>query len=170
MESKLLIGGRNIMDHTNEQQKMLELKRQEIAEQVGLGLWVPGGAGPGDHISGAQGLKPSWTQDPCTSAENLTHTTLDPMGPPAQGLPLARVLLAGGREKGVAQHDVSFHSAPCSNSRAFQKGASSLPTVRLCSKSSRTTIGWSDQSTVIYMGSGWGSREASVRDVYLYMC
>ncbi|XP_043365939.1 kinesin-like protein KIF3C isoform X2 [Dermochelys coriacea] len=33
MESKLLIGGRNIMDHTNEQQKMLELKRQEIAEQ-----------------------------------------------------------------------------------------------------------------------------------------
>lgn len=37
MESKLLIGGRNIMDHTNEQQKMLELKRQEIAEQVGLG-------------------------------------------------------------------------------------------------------------------------------------
>lgn len=25
------------MDHTNEQQKMLELKRQEIAEQVGLG-------------------------------------------------------------------------------------------------------------------------------------
>lgn len=34
MESKLLIGGRNIMDHTNEQQKMLELKRQEIAEQV----------------------------------------------------------------------------------------------------------------------------------------
>lgn len=44
MESKLLIGGRNIMDHTNEQQKMLELKRQEIAEQVGLGLQVPGGA------------------------------------------------------------------------------------------------------------------------------
>lgn len=34
MESKLLIGGRTIMDHTNEQQKMLELKRQEIAEQV----------------------------------------------------------------------------------------------------------------------------------------
>lgn len=34
------------MDHTNEQQKMLELKRQEIAEQVGLGpsgpLWVCG--------------------------------------------------------------------------------------------------------------------------------
>lgn len=29
------------MDHTNEQQKMLELKRQEIAEQVGL--QVPGG-------------------------------------------------------------------------------------------------------------------------------
>lgn len=33
MESKLLIGGKNIMDHTNEQQKMLELRRQEIAEQ-----------------------------------------------------------------------------------------------------------------------------------------
>ncbi|XP_035278465.1 kinesin-like protein KIF3C isoform X2 [Anguilla anguilla] len=34
MESKLLVGGKNIMDHTNEQQKMLELKRQEIAEQT----------------------------------------------------------------------------------------------------------------------------------------
>lgn len=34
MESKLLVGGKNIMDHTNEQQKMLETKRQEIAEQV----------------------------------------------------------------------------------------------------------------------------------------
>lgn len=34
MESKLLIGGKTIIDHTNEQQKMLELKRQEIAEQV----------------------------------------------------------------------------------------------------------------------------------------
>ena len=34
MESKLLVGGKNIIDHTNEQQKMLELKRQEIAEQV----------------------------------------------------------------------------------------------------------------------------------------
>ncbi|XP_041661207.1 kinesin-like protein KIF3C isoform X2 [Cheilinus undulatus] len=33
MESKLLVGGKNIMDHTNEQQKMLEMKRQEIAEQ-----------------------------------------------------------------------------------------------------------------------------------------
>ncbi|XP_052475759.1 kinesin-like protein KIF3B [Carassius gibelio] len=33
MESKLLVGGKNIIDHTNEQQKMLELKRQEIAEQ-----------------------------------------------------------------------------------------------------------------------------------------
>ncbi|XP_072000089.1 kinesin-like protein KIF3C isoform X2 [Engystomops pustulosus] len=33
MESKLLIGGKTIMDHTNEQQKMLEIKRQEIAEQ-----------------------------------------------------------------------------------------------------------------------------------------
>ncbi|XP_071225391.1 kinesin-like protein KIF3C isoform X2 [Salvelinus alpinus] len=33
MESKLLVGGRNIMDHTNEQQKTLEIRRQEIAEQ-----------------------------------------------------------------------------------------------------------------------------------------
>ncbi|NP_001093615.1 kinesin-like protein KIF3B [Danio rerio] len=33
MESKLLVGGKNIVDHTNEQQKVLELKRQEIAEQ-----------------------------------------------------------------------------------------------------------------------------------------
>lgn len=34
MESKLLVGGKNIVDHTNEQQKMLEQKRHEIAEQV----------------------------------------------------------------------------------------------------------------------------------------
>ncbi|XP_039981326.1 kinesin-like protein KIF3C isoform X1 [Xiphias gladius] len=34
MESKLLVGGKNIIDHTNEQQKMLEMKRQEIAEQT----------------------------------------------------------------------------------------------------------------------------------------
>ncbi|XP_036387626.1 kinesin-like protein KIF3B [Megalops cyprinoides] len=33
MESKLLVGGRNIVDHTNEQQKILEQKQQEIAEQ-----------------------------------------------------------------------------------------------------------------------------------------
>ncbi|XP_042157086.1 kinesin-like protein KIF3C isoform X2 [Oncorhynchus tshawytscha] len=33
MESKLLVGGKNIMDHTNEQQKTLEIRRQEIAEQ-----------------------------------------------------------------------------------------------------------------------------------------
>ncbi|XP_048096228.1 kinesin-like protein KIF3B [Alosa alosa] len=33
MESKLLVGGKNIVDHTNEQQKILELKRKEIAEQ-----------------------------------------------------------------------------------------------------------------------------------------
>ncbi|XP_037101532.1 kinesin-like protein KIF3B [Syngnathus acus] len=33
MESKLLVGGKNIVDHTNEQQRMLELKRQEIDEQ-----------------------------------------------------------------------------------------------------------------------------------------
>lgn len=36
MESKLLVGGKNIVDHTNEQQKILEQKRQEIAEQVTL--------------------------------------------------------------------------------------------------------------------------------------
>ncbi|XP_030261544.1 kinesin-like protein KIF3C isoform X1 [Sparus aurata] len=34
MESKLLVGGKNIIDHTNEQQKMLEMKRQEIADQT----------------------------------------------------------------------------------------------------------------------------------------
>lgn len=34
LESKLLVGGKNIVDHTNEQQKMLEIKRQEIAEQM----------------------------------------------------------------------------------------------------------------------------------------
>ncbi|XP_034436266.1 kinesin-like protein KIF3C isoform X2 [Hippoglossus hippoglossus] len=34
MESKLLVGGKNIMDHTNEQQKMLEMKQQEIADQT----------------------------------------------------------------------------------------------------------------------------------------
>ncbi|GAB5569298.1 kinesin-like protein KIF3B [Prionailurus iriomotensis] len=34
MESKLLVGGKNIVDHTNEQQKILEQKRQEIAEQI----------------------------------------------------------------------------------------------------------------------------------------
>ncbi|KAM9704170.1 kinesin-like protein KIF3C [Menidia menidia] len=34
MESKLLVGGKNIIDHTNEQQKILEMKRQEIAEQT----------------------------------------------------------------------------------------------------------------------------------------
>ncbi|XP_054474501.1 kinesin-like protein KIF3C [Anoplopoma fimbria] len=34
MESKLLVGGKNIIDHTNEQQKMLEVKRHEIAEQT----------------------------------------------------------------------------------------------------------------------------------------
>ncbi|XP_040919746.1 kinesin-like protein KIF3B [Toxotes jaculatrix] len=33
MESKLLVGGKNIVDHTNEQQRMLEQRRHEIAEQ-----------------------------------------------------------------------------------------------------------------------------------------
>ncbi|XP_061700068.1 kinesin-like protein KIF3B [Syngnathoides biaculeatus] len=34
MESKLLEGGKTITDHTNEQQKLLERKRLEIAEQI----------------------------------------------------------------------------------------------------------------------------------------
>ncbi|BFZ03932.1 hypothetical protein BsWGS_06970 [Bradybaena similaris] len=33
MESKLLVGGKNIVDHTNEQQRALEQRRREIAEQ-----------------------------------------------------------------------------------------------------------------------------------------
>jgi len=33
MESKLLCGGKNIIDHTNEQQRALEQRRKEIAEQ-----------------------------------------------------------------------------------------------------------------------------------------
>lgn len=40
MESKLLVGGKNIVDHTNEQQKILEQKRQEIAEQVTLSSFM----------------------------------------------------------------------------------------------------------------------------------
>ncbi|XP_076471036.1 kinesin-like protein KIF3B isoform X2 [Babylonia areolata] len=34
MESKLLMGGKNIVDHTNEQQRALEQRRQEILEQA----------------------------------------------------------------------------------------------------------------------------------------
>lgn len=34
MESKLLIGGKTIIDHTNEQQRVLEQRRQQIAEQI----------------------------------------------------------------------------------------------------------------------------------------
>ncbi|AWP16166.1 putative kinesin-like protein KIF3B [Scophthalmus maximus] len=34
MESKLLVGGKTIIDHTNEQQRTLEMRRQEIAEQI----------------------------------------------------------------------------------------------------------------------------------------
>ncbi|CAL1575455.1 unnamed protein product [Knipowitschia caucasica] len=34
MESKLLIGGKTIIDHTNEQQRRLEQRRQQIAEQI----------------------------------------------------------------------------------------------------------------------------------------
>ena len=33
MESKLLCGGKNIVDHTNEQQRALEQRRKEIADQ-----------------------------------------------------------------------------------------------------------------------------------------
>ena len=33
MEGKLLCGGKNIIDHTNEQQKALEQRKREIAEQ-----------------------------------------------------------------------------------------------------------------------------------------
>ena len=33
MESKLLVGGKNIVDHTNEQQKALEQRRKEISDQ-----------------------------------------------------------------------------------------------------------------------------------------
>ena len=33
MESKLLTGGKNIVDHTNEQQRELEQRRREIADQ-----------------------------------------------------------------------------------------------------------------------------------------
>ena len=33
MESKLLCGGKNIIDHTNEQQRALEQRSQEIAER-----------------------------------------------------------------------------------------------------------------------------------------
>lgn len=36
MESKLLCGGKNIVDHTNEQQRALEKRQQEIAEQKRL--------------------------------------------------------------------------------------------------------------------------------------
>ena len=33
MESKLLSGGKNIVDHTKEQDKVLQIKRHELAEQ-----------------------------------------------------------------------------------------------------------------------------------------
>ena len=33
MESKLLSGGDNIVDHTNEQERALERKRQELSDQ-----------------------------------------------------------------------------------------------------------------------------------------
>ncbi len=33
MEGKLLCGGKDIVDHTNEQQRAIEMKRREIAEQ-----------------------------------------------------------------------------------------------------------------------------------------
>lgn len=33
LESKLINGGKNIIDHTNEQQRALELRNQEIADR-----------------------------------------------------------------------------------------------------------------------------------------
>ena len=66
MESKLLIGGRNIMDHTNEQQKMLELKRQEIAEQVGLGFRSLGAHGLKVTTEGHQAKSPHRLRIPGT--------------------------------------------------------------------------------------------------------
>ena len=33
MESKLLCGGKDIVDHTNEQQRVLDQKRREIIEE-----------------------------------------------------------------------------------------------------------------------------------------
>jgi hypothetical protein len=50
MESKLLVGGKNIVDHTNEQQKILEQKRQEIAEQVTLHSCLGGWGGLRDPV------------------------------------------------------------------------------------------------------------------------
>jgi hypothetical protein len=98
MESKLLIGGRNIMDHTNEQQKMLELKRQEIAEQVGLpgfrsswGAWLKVMSG---GWSGA--LRLLWLWDPGHySAEDLRCAIWVPWVYQPRVLPLARALCAG---------------------------------------------------------------------------
>lgn len=39
MESKLLVGGKTIVDHTNEQQRALEQRRREIAEQQ-VGVFI----------------------------------------------------------------------------------------------------------------------------------
>ena len=38
MESKLLRGGKNIIDHTNEQQRALQLRTQELMEQKVLAV------------------------------------------------------------------------------------------------------------------------------------
>lgn len=82
MESKLLIGGRNIMDHTNEQQKMLELKRQEIAEQVGLGVFEASGplGVPGLEVMSRShwAVSHSGLRIPRITAGNLRHTTWIP--------------------------------------------------------------------------------------------
>lgn len=42
MESKLLVGGKNIVDHTNEQQKALEQRRKEISDQKVRNVPKPG--------------------------------------------------------------------------------------------------------------------------------
>jgi len=53
MESKLLRGGTNIVDHTNEQQRALEQRRQEIAdEQVTVQL---------THVVVSQNVFSAWT-------------------------------------------------------------------------------------------------------------
>ncbi|KAG9332506.1 hypothetical protein JZ751_014604 [Albula glossodonta] len=62
MESKLLVGGKNIVDHTNEQQKILEQKRHEIAEQE-------------EHIKERQELEQ--TQNELTRELKLKHLIIE---------------------------------------------------------------------------------------------
>lgn len=138
MESKLLIGGRNIMDHTNEQQKMLELKRQEIAEQVGLGASGPlGGCMALRSGRGAEGSESSYEGAWNYRAENLT-LCIPWVHPPRCWL----------------SQDVTLYRAPGPNSQTFHKGVSSSPTVGLFLKASRTTVCWSYPSAVILQRRG----------------